>query len=69
MNKKELVYSIRQDVKEMEDLIKKLQYKCDHLKWMADQIEAASPKPLVAKPEKVTRFRKIVDSIYGEKKR
>jgi hypothetical protein len=69
MNKKELVESIREDVKEMEDLIKKLQYRCEHLKWMAEQIEAAGTKPQMTKPEKTTKFRKIVDSIYGEKKK
>jgi len=59
---------MRQDVKEMEELIKKFQYRCDHLKWMADQIEATGTKPAAAKPETKTKFRKIVDSIYGEKR-
>ena len=61
------MYSMRQDVKELEDLIKKFQYRCEHLKWMANQIEAAGTKPQVDKPETKTKFRKMVDSIYGEK--
>ena len=66
MNRKELVYTIRNEAYEIEAAIKKLQQRSDNLKSLADDLEAAT-KP----PEKETqppgKFRKIVDSIYGEK--
>jgi hypothetical protein len=67
MNRKELAYTIRTDAKEIEAVIKKLQYRCDHLKWLADQLEAVGKRP-EEKEGPPSKFRKMVDKIYGEKR-
>jgi len=67
MNRKELAFTIRTEAKEIEAIIKKLQYRCDHLKWLADQLEAAGKQP-DQKELPPSKFRKMVDKIYGEKR-
>ena len=67
MNRKELAFTIRTEAKEIEAIIKKLQYRCDHLKWLADQLEAAGKQP-DEKELPPGKFRKMVDKIYGEKR-
>jgi hypothetical protein len=67
MNRKELVITIRTEAKEIEAIIKKLQYRCDHLKLLADQFEAAGKGP-DQKELPPSKFRKMVDKIYGEKR-
>lgn len=68
MNRKELAQTIRTEAKEIEALIKKLQYRCDHMKWLADQLEAFGKKPEDGKEVPPSKFRKMVDKIYGEKR-
>jgi len=65
MNKQELVYAIRKEVYELEQQIKKLKQRCDNLTALADDLEEVKKK--AAEQEPPSQFRKIVDSIYGEK--
>jgi hypothetical protein len=73
MNAKELAKNVRADVTDLEALIKKLQFRCDHLKWLAEVLEtAANPKPksqLPAAPVPESKIRKLIDKVYGEKPR
>ena len=66
MNKEELVLALRTEAWEIRELIKKMQKRSDKLSGLADDIESqgkTQPKNDVAP----TKFRKIVDAIYGEK--
>ncbi len=67
MDKKELVYAIRKEVYELEVQIKKLKQRCNNLTALADEIEEVKKKKAEAEQEPPSKFRKIVDSIYGEK--
>lgn len=73
MNVKEIAKNLRSDVTDLEALIKKLQFRCEHLKWLAEVLEtAANPKaksqmPLPPVPE--SKIRKLIDKVYGEKPR
>ena len=66
MNKEDLVLALRTEAWEIRDLIKKMQKRSDKLNHLADDIEAQG-KPQPTKDEAPTKFRKIVDAIYGEK--
>jgi hypothetical protein len=71
MNAKEIAKNVRTEATELEALVKKLQFRCEHLKWLAEVLETgANPK---AKPQGPTppvpesKFRKLIDKVYGEK--
>ena len=66
MNKEDIAASLRQEVGHLEVEIKKLQARCERLKRFVLDLEEeiAPPPPPPAAPGK---FRKLVDSIYGEK--
>ena len=66
MNRKELVYAIRNEIYEMEKAMKKMHERCENLKTLADDLDA-SGQPGSPKAEPASKFRKLVDSIYGEK--
>ena len=72
MNKTDIAEVLRQEVGQLEVAIKKLQARCDGLKKfvisLEEEIEAANgqrqnPNPLMDN----SKFRKVVDSVFGEK--
>jgi hypothetical protein len=69
MNRKEIVERVRTEANELEALIKKLQFRCEHLKWLADALESDGAPPAAPnqKPVPESKFRKLIDKIYGEK--
>ncbi len=68
MNKKEIAEALRNHVAELDVSIKKVQTRCDQLKAFVLDLEAEIAGPTTATaPEKDTKFRKIIDSVFGEK--
>ncbi|HSY17424.1 MAG TPA: hypothetical protein VK815_03780 [Candidatus Acidoferrales bacterium] len=69
MNKTEIAAVLRQEVGELEVSIKKLQARCERLKLFVLDLEAEIAGPEVTKPGLVedSRFRKAIDSVFGEK--
>ncbi len=67
MNKAEIAEALRQEVGELEVTIKKLQSRCERLKRFVLDLEdeIAGPKP--QNPEPDSKFRKVIDSVFGEK--
>ena len=72
MNKTDIAVALRQEVGQLEVAIKKLQARCDGLKKfvisLEEEIEAANgqrqnPNSLMDN----SKFRKVVDSVFGEK--
>lgn len=68
MNKKEIVQHIRTEASDIEALVKKLQYRCERLRWLADVLEAEGKPPVDEnqKPVPESKFRKLIDKVYGE---
>jgi hypothetical protein len=67
MNKNEIAETLRAEVGHLELEIKKLQARCERLKAFVLDLEAeiAGPKP--TQPEADSKFRKVIDSVFGEK--
>jgi hypothetical protein len=70
MNAKEIAQRVRIEATELEALIKKLQFRHEHLKWLAESLEiAANPKAGKQQsmpPGSESKFRKLLDKFYGE---
>jgi hypothetical protein len=70
MNRKEIAQRVRTEANELEALVKKLQFRCEHLKWLAASLESdgklAAAKSQEPVPE--SKFRKLIDKVYGETK-
>jgi len=65
MNKVEIAEVLRKEVSELNASIKKVQARCDRLKQLVlDLEEENSPSKPVGDDGK---FRKIIDSVFGEK--
>jgi len=65
MNKAEIAELLRKEVGELEVSIKKLHARCDRLKRIVLDLEdeiAGPAKP----PEPDSKFREIVDKVFGE---
>jgi hypothetical protein len=73
MNAKEIAERVRIEATELEALVKKLQFRLEHLKWLAESLEInANPKAgkqQPAPPVSESKFRKLIDKVYGEKPR
>ena len=69
MNRKEIAERVRIEANELEALIKKLKYRWEHLKWLADTLESdgKAPDAQNQKPVPESKFRKLIDKVYGEK--
>jgi hypothetical protein len=71
MNKTEIAASLRQEVGELEVAIKKLQARVEKMKrFVLDleaEIEAAAGQPPTPAPD--SKFRKVIDQVFGEKPR
>ena len=66
MNKAEIAATLRQEVGELEVLIKKLQTRLERSKRLVLDIEEeiAGPTP---QPAEDSKFRKVIDQVFGEK--
>ena len=69
MNKQEIAATLRNEVGELEVLIKKLQARCDRMKSLVLKLEAeiAGSNPRNQTPGPDSKFRKVIDKVFGEK--
>ncbi len=69
MNKTEIAAALRNEVGELEVSIKKLQARCESLKIFVLDLEAEIAGPAVPNQEKIkdSKFRKVIDQVFGEK--
>jgi hypothetical protein len=65
MNKVEITEVLRKEVSELNASIKKVQARCDRLKQLVLDLEAEISPPKPAGDD--GKFRKIIDSVFGEK--
>jgi hypothetical protein len=68
MTRKEIAQRVRIEANELEALIKKLQFRLEHLKWLAASLESDG-KPSSAQnqpPLPEGKFRKLINKVYGE---
>lgn len=68
MNKQEIAETLRNEVGELEVLIKKLQARCNRLKTLVLDLEAeiAGSDPRNQTPVPDSKFRKMIDKVFGE---
>ena len=69
MNKAEIAATLRQEVGELEVLIKKLQTRLERSKRLVLDIEEEIAGPVTPKPSDNSKFRKVIDQVFGEKPR
>jgi hypothetical protein len=67
MNKQEIADTLRKEVGELEAAIKKLQTRCDRMKKFVLDLEDEIAGPVVQQPVEESKFRKAIDSVFGEK--
>jgi len=67
MNKTEIAETLRQEVGHLEVSIQKLQARCEKLKRFVLDLEAEIAGPQANAPQPDTKFRKIIDQVFGEK--
>jgi hypothetical protein len=67
MNKQEIAEILRKEVGEMEVTIKKSQARVERLKRFVLDLEEEIEGPKPTEPEVESKFRKVVDSVFGEK--
>ena len=67
MNKTEIAASLRTEVGHLELEIKKLQTRCERLKTFVLDLEAEIAAPVAPKSEEDSKFRKVIDQVFGEK--
>jgi hypothetical protein len=69
MNKKEIAETLRNEVGELEVLIKKLESRCEQLKTFVLDLESEIAGPMVHNQQKTedSKFRKMIDQVFGEK--
>jgi hypothetical protein len=69
MNKTEIAAALRQEVGELEVSINKLQARCEKLKRfvldLEEEITPVVPDPMLMAED--STFRKVVDTVFGEK--
>jgi hypothetical protein len=69
MNKQEIAETLRDEVGQLEVTIKKLQDRCEQLKTFVLELEAEIAGPKISNPVPDSQFRKVIDSVFGEKPR
>ena len=69
MNKTEIAEILRREVGELEVSIKKLQARCERLKRFVLDLESeiAGPETQKRGPVEDSKFRKVIDKVFGEK--
>lgn len=68
MNKQEIAQTLREEVGHLEVSIKKLEARCERLKTFVLDLEAeiAGPTAQNQSPVPDSKFRKMVDKVFGE---
>ena len=66
MNKKEIAATLRTEVGELEVLIKKLQARLERSKRLVLDLEEEIAGPQAQIPLPDSKFRKVIDSVFGE---
>lgn len=68
MNKQEIAETLRNEVSELDALIKKLNARCDRMKSLVLELEAeiAGQDPRNQSPVLDSKFRKMIDKVFGE---
>ena len=68
MSRKEIAERVRIEANELAALVKKLQYRSEHLNWLADALESDGKPPAAPnqKPVAEGKFRKLINKVYGE---
>ncbi|MGA9453095.1 MAG: hypothetical protein WBW41_17330 [Verrucomicrobiia bacterium] len=68
MNKQEIAETLRKEVGELEVSIKKVQARCDRLKSLVLDLEAevTGHDPRNPTPVPDSKFRKMIDKVFGE---
>lgn len=71
MNKQEIAAGLRDEIGAMQASIKKVQDRCDRMKKFLYALEAEieGEKPRKQGLVENTKFRKVIDSVFGEKPR
>ncbi len=69
MDKAEIAATLRNEVGELEFLIKKLQARLERSKRLVLDIEAELAAPATTEPVARGHFRKVIDQVFGEKPR
>jgi hypothetical protein len=68
MNKEEIAETLRNEVSELDALIKKLNARCDRMKSLVLKLEAEisgqDPRNQGLVPD--SKFRKMIDKVFGE---
>jgi hypothetical protein len=67
MNKTEIAAALRKEAGHLELEIKKLQARCDKLKTFVLDLEAEIAGPEAQRTVPDSQFRKVIDSVFGEK--
>jgi hypothetical protein len=69
MSKLEIAATLRNEVGELEVLIKKLTARCDRMKSLVLKLEAENAGPTPAQIKALgpdSKFRKMIDKVFGE---
>ncbi len=68
MTKEEIAETLRNEVSELDALIKKLNVRCDRMKSLVLKLEAeiAGQDPRNQNPVPDSKFRKMIDKVFGE---
>ena len=66
MNKTEIAAALRNEIGHLEIEIKKLQSRCDRLKRFVLDLEEEIAGPEAQTPAPESRFRKVIDQVFGE---
>jgi hypothetical protein len=67
MNKQEIASALRNEVGELEVIIKKLHARCEQMKQFVLDLEAEIAGPETPKPVPDGKFRTVIDQVFGEK--
>jgi len=67
MNKAEIASSLRQEIGELEVSVKKVQTRVERLKQFVLDLEDEIAGPTAQIPLPDSKFRKAIDSVFGEK--
>jgi len=67
MNKEEIAAAMRNEVGELEVLIKKLQARLERSKQLVLDVEAEIAGPQTKQTVPDSKFRKVIDQVFGEK--
>jgi hypothetical protein len=67
MNKAEIAETLRKEVGELEVAINKLHAKCERMKRFVIDLEDEIAPPQDRGPGADSKFRKVIDQVFGEK--